>query len=366
MSEDMTARLSDYPAEEQEAIRAAIAARKAATESVVRMDDLTSDQRRVVLALIDAGKAGERNEDPAMVLTAEPTTKSAMRSEQRAIPTGRIKVDTMYQRPLNERRVERMSRDWSPVLAQTIDVSARNGTFFVIDGQHRLAAARSANVEQLAATVHYGLSPAEEADLFAQLNTLRVRPTTHAIFRAQLEAQDPVALEIADAARRADVGLELGMSGGRASSPRVTRAVGALLAVHRSGGQRLVFETLKTLRQAWPEDPSALEAVPLFGVASFIATYRDHPRFDLDRIHRKLGELPTSTFIRRAHAFSETSLTGGGSTRSAGPILQKAGPRRAVLEAFNRDLRGERLPDATLRDFRALAMGKNPWAGDTA
>lgn len=330
--------------------------------TTVRLDDLTPDQRRVVLALVEAGKSSnERKGGPAMTMIAEPNTKSATRSEHQVVPTGRLKVDALYQRPLNERRVERMSREWSPVLAQTIDVSARNGAYFVIDGQHRLAAARSANVAQLAAIVHYGLSPSEEADLFARLNTLRVRPTTHSIFRAQLEAQDPVALEIADAARRADVALELGMSGGRSASPRVTRAVGALLAVHRSGGHALVYDTLRVLRTAWPEDPSALEAVPIFGVASFIATYRGHPRFDLERIHKKLGELPTNVFIRRAHAFGETSLTGGGSSRGSAPVMQKAGPRRAVLEAFNRDLRGERLPDATLRDFRAIALGRNPW-----
>jgi hypothetical protein len=275
----------------------------------------------------------------------------------RMLPTGRLKIDPSYQRALNEQRVRRMATGWCALLAQTIDVSERGGEWYVLDGQHRLAAARMAGVPELAATVYNDLTPSAEARLFVELNTLRSRPSAADIFRAQLQAGDQTALSVLRAAAEADVDIDINKVTGGNKPPRATRSVGALLAVHAAGGETLVRETLSSLRAAWPEERKALEAVPIFGVASFIVTYRKHPRYEYGRIARKLGEVSASAFLRRVSALSEGQL--GGSSGST--VFQKAAPRKAVLEAFNRDLRGERLPDATQSDFKRISLGDNPW-----
>lgn len=276
------------------------------------------------------------------------------------IATGRLKIDPSYQRELNEKRVQAMANQWSDRLADAITVSARNGSWYVIDGQHRLAAARLAGVGSMAAVVHVGLAPSEEAGLFADLNTLARRPTANQIFKARLEAGDESALSIRAACQQSGVTLDLANSGGMAKVPHVTRAVAALERAYEAGGARLVRQILLTLRTAWPEDHRALEATPIFGVGGFITTYERHPRYDFPRIARKLGEKSASVFIRRVTDLSQALREGGGNSG-----VQKIGPRSAVLEAYNRDMRGNgRFPQATLRDFRALAVGRNPWVDE--
>jgi hypothetical protein len=272
------------------------------------------------------------------------------------LPTGQLKIDPAYQRELNSHRVDRMAREWCGLLAQTIDVSKRDGSFFVLDGQHRLAAARLAGVPELAATVYDDLTPAAEARLFVELNTLRVRPSAMDIFRARLHAGDEVAQSVLRAATASDVRIDIDRKSGGNRGSGVTRAIGALMATHAAGGESLVRETLTCLRTAWPEERQALEAVPIFGVASFILTYRDHPRYDFARLARKLGEVSTGVFLRRVSALSD-----GVSSSYTGAGFLKAAPRRAVLEAFNRDLRGQRLPDVTMSDYKRIALGQNPW-----
>lgn len=80
----------------------------------------------------------------------------APRPSQRVafLPTGHLRIDPSYQRDVNEPRIKRMAAAWDDRRADTLTVSARDGSFYVLDGQHRLLAARMAGIASMVSTRH--------------------------------------------------------------------------------------------------------------------------------------------------------------------------------------------------------------------
>ncbi|GFG87894.1 DUF6551 family protein [Mycolicibacter algericus] len=108
-----------------------------------------------------------------------------------AIHTSDVFVDTTYQRPCDPARARAMARDWNPRLAGIIEVSDRGPTnlprYAIIDGQHRWAAAQLLDdPPTLVANVHTGLTVADEAKLFDQLNRARKKVNVFEHYKARL------------------------------------------------------------------------------------------------------------------------------------------------------------------------------------
>ena len=64
------------------------------------------------------------------------------------LPVSELKIDHGYQRPIRS-KIKRMVREWDYNLCDVILVSYRDGKFYVVDGQHRVEAARQKGVEML-------------------------------------------------------------------------------------------------------------------------------------------------------------------------------------------------------------------------
>jgi hypothetical protein len=89
-----------------------------------------------------------------------------------------LRVDHRYQRELNQALVERIldgrGGGYDLVAADVITVSKReNGELFIVNGQHRAAAAKISGETEMLAFVYAGLSVEQEADLRLKSNTRR-------------------------------------------------------------------------------------------------------------------------------------------------------------------------------------------------
>src|SRR5436853_1045819 len=84
-----------------------------------------------------------------------------------------LMVDHSVQRPLDGVRVASIAGDFEPESIGVIHVSRRsNGTYHVMDGQHRVAAMRVLGMDETPVPTHLyeGLSKAAEARMFRRLN----------------------------------------------------------------------------------------------------------------------------------------------------------------------------------------------------
>lgn len=107
------------------------------------------------------------------------------------LPVSELRIDAGYQRPLRS-KVRRMVQMWNYDLCDVVLVSYRDGKFYVVDGQHRVEAARRVGVEMLACQLLEGLTRIDEARRFVAQNTTASTLSPYDTFGANLLLGDPI------------------------------------------------------------------------------------------------------------------------------------------------------------------------------
>ncbi|MFV8227480.1 DUF6551 family protein [Mycolicibacterium fortuitum] len=235
-------------------------------------------------------------------------------------------VDHTYQRPADLSRARRLAADWDRRLAGIIEVSDR-GTgesprYAVIDGQHRWEAARLCDeVPVLVASIHEGLTVADEARLFDRLNSQRRQPSTWDHWRARKSSGDPDVLAIEAVVE--ELGLRID-PGPRAGNVRCTATLEKLAA---RGGTGLVCETLKLITNVWDRRVESFDAP----IVHAIGLIQHHLRGRIDQhrlIDTLMGVTPLSLKTQTA-ALGDT-LTGTAGVRHATTIMVLYNKNRRV------------------------------------
>lgn len=186
-----------------------------------------------------------------------------------------ITVDNNYQRDVLPNRVRRILerfcwRDFQPVtLADQGD-----GTYCVIDGQHRVHAARlHPDVSAVpAAIINLDGDKRGEAASFVTINTERTAVTPVDRYWAGIEAGDEHAMQIC--AVLEDAGCDVVPTMGH-DAPGKTNAVTALSRAVKTNGEGPTVRALKVINAAWPTDPKALKGTLIQAVARIIKYSED-------------------------------------------------------------------------------------------
>lgn len=157
-----------------------------------------------------------------------------------SVPKERLLVDSAYQRELNQYKVKDLRGNWSFIACGALIVVRRDdGSFYVIDGQHRLAAALArAEITHLPCLVFEAETTRDEARSFLAANKNRKPLTSIETFKADIEAGNPLAIE----AQR--LLTEAGYVASKHEKAKGTRAIGAILACLRTDAD--------AFRRAWP------------------------------------------------------------------------------------------------------------------
>jgi hypothetical protein len=109
--------------------------------------------------------------------------------EMISLPKSMLAVDDSYQRDVSNNRAIAIAKNWSWLACGVLVVARRSSdqTYYVVDGQHRLNAARKrSDIDRLPCIVFETDDACQEAGGFYDLNTGRRPPTTFEKWRAQL------------------------------------------------------------------------------------------------------------------------------------------------------------------------------------
>ena len=166
-----------------------------------------------------------------------------------------LQIDAAYQRSLDtsgsKALVRRIAQHWNWDLCQPLVVARREGgELFVIDGQHRLAAARlRTDIAQLPAVVVQYADPADEAASFVHLNQQR-RPLSRIdLFKAAVASGDGEASKITEALAMA--GLSIAPhSNFTCWKPGMLANIGGIEAAWRRHGPRVTRAALQAVSEA--------------------------------------------------------------------------------------------------------------------
>lgn len=127
-----------------------------------------------------------------------------------------LQVHASYQRHASDARITAIASKWSWVACGTIIVGKRGGEYWVIDGQHRvLAAKRRSDIKTLPCLVFKTDSVAQEAQGFLEANTGRKPVMTIEKYRAGLAANDPTYTKMFDMFKRLNINVRVTINGAR-------------------------------------------------------------------------------------------------------------------------------------------------------
>jgi hypothetical protein len=224
----------------------------------------------------------------------------------RIVQEHELAIDDAYQRPLGT-FVNNIVDDFMPALIGTLIVNHRGKRLFVIDGQHRLVALRVLGIQDVPCVVYQGLSRADEAQLFAKLQTERRRIRPSQRFTAEVVAKNPRALAIKKVLDT--TGVTITDVGGRLMAPDEISAVVALERIYDMHGASRLEDVLTVARLSFPDEKGALSNDIVLGISSFIATEKP----DQDRLIRHLRTVTAWDLKSRAAALRQGRGIGGGS-----------------------------------------------------
>ena len=244
----------------------------------------------------------------------------------RWVPLTQMRVNPLAQRDLNQARVSKLAAVFDPEKMDTPTVNHRGEWYYLIDGQHRIAALKqwlsAWQDQQVQCWAYEGLSEAEEAEKFLALNdALPVH--AFAKFKVSVQAGRDAEADV-DRIVRA-LGLRIARGNGGIS------AVATLRRVYSSGGPVVLSRALRIIRDAYGE--AGLDGPVIEGIGLVCQRYN--------------GDLSEQRAVERL-----SSAHGGvsGLISRAGQLRQSTGSgaaqcvAAAAVEVINRGPGGTKLP----------------------
>ena len=236
----------------------------------------------------------------------------------RTLSTSQLTSGLPYQRPVEQKDVDKIIREWNGREITPVVVSFRDGKFNVVDGQHHIEAMRQKAGGRdviVPCIIHTGMTYEQEAELYARLDRDKKRLTLRQYTKAVVEAgSDANIMEVKRLTEEVGFIWALGEPTGE---PFEIAPIRALINAHRLLGSEGFSRMLTLMAGAWRGMPNSLKASMLSGMALFLKTYE--------------AELNDWTFIRRMSIVSPEEII------YLGRIETDVGLRfaRIILDKYN-------------------------------
>jgi len=189
-------------------------------------------------------------------------------SKKQDVALGEMSVSPTAQRGLRQYRVDRLLANFDPEKLGLIILSHRDKRYYIVDGQHRVAAIREWlgegwEKQKIECEVYDGLDEPEEADLWLYFNDTLASSALDK-FNVGLIAGRRPEVQIAAIVQRAGLSVAGTGHGG-------LRCIGTLYKIHERHGHEVLLRTLTTARDGWGD--SGFRAAPLDGLSLVIQRY---------------------------------------------------------------------------------------------
>ena len=185
----------------------------------------------------------------------------------RTLSTSRLTSGLPYQRPVEQKNVDKLVRNWNSRELYPVIVSFRDGKFNVVDGQNRIAAMRQmagGGDVIVPCMIYTGMTYEQEAELYAKLDKGKRPLTPRQHTKALVESgSDARIMEIKCLVE--DVGFVWAL-GEPTGEPFEIAPIRALINAHQLLGGEAFARMLSLLAGAWQGAPNSLKASMLSGM----------------------------------------------------------------------------------------------------
>ena len=255
-----------------------------------------------------------------------------------AVPIASMNFDKAYQRDLRTDFAKKLATNWSTTALGFPLVSRRsNGKLYVVNGQHRIAAATMNGLTEIVCLVISGLSEQEEADLRLAGN-VHLSETSLETFRAKVAARYPEALDIMKIVE--GYGAVINDSATKESGINCIATLESLYANDRGG---ILVEVLDVVRDAWGKVGGVYTTANILkAIAWMLEQHKDDANFNRSRFVEKLREVGLAALTTRMH--TQRAAMGGS---------QWLNMYRGMVEVYN-----ERLSEVNRLKWRQRGWSK--------
>lgn len=206
------------------------------------------------------------------------------------LPLDRLNIGK-YQKDLDIERVKRIVEKFDIHRMRPIDVSLRDGEYWIFDGQHRANAYYLMGLREIPCVVHKGLTYQEEAYLFArQQDDVGSVNTSHK-WNALREAGDPETMDIIKLCKGwGFVVLQRNNHGNN------IKCVKTIRDLYREFGPEKLGTILMCIKNSWQYMDHSVDAPIIAGIAKLVRAYPD--KFDFNRLQGVLSKTTPKLILR--------------------------------------------------------------------
>lgn len=196
-----------------------------------------------------------------------------------AVPCSEMKYAS-YQRPVDKQNVNNIASEFDMNKCQFLTVSYRDDVFYVIDGQHRLEAARLRGIKTLPCIIFEGLTEKQEARMFAtqHINVKKLHPIS--TYNANLVNGDTsipevfVDVTIHSICTKYNISVMV-IGRGRNTTPKILRSLFAARKIINTSGKECFEWIIDTIcKTDWNDCPKSLSKEILYMLNNF---YNENP-----------------------------------------------------------------------------------------
>src|SRR4051812_32513438 len=209
-----------------------------------------------------------------------------------------------YARPLSVRRLNKLIVEFDRQALGVALLSMRDdGSFAIIDAQHRWEACKFKGLKAMDAMVYIDLSLEDEARLYRKFGDY-LKQTPLDKYHAALAERAPEYTFIQRTL--SDRSLYVPIMPTDVNNSIV--AVDAMLRVNKTLGPDIFTETIDLLHNAWQGEHRAYRGPLIQGTAAFLARYRTNPHYNSGRLISRMQAQGMSLIERRARLIADAAL----------------------------------------------------------
>lgn len=248
--------------------------------------------------------------------------------EPRTLRPSQIRVDELYQRELDVKRVDKIVKEFNGDTFNEPKVSYRDGVYWVFDGQHSIAVWRklhNGDDKPISCKVFKGMTWIDECEAFIRQNGISKDPTTNQKLRAAYNQKRPDVVSMVQGAELA--GLVVDFSTSKAENRII--ATSTLFKAYNKLGYQQYVDMLTAIKEAWNGNADSLSQQIISGMTTFYATYGGN--FKREDLVSSLRNTRPIDIIREGKG-----------------IIRGNGYAKEILKTYNVRRKSRRLPEDKL------------------
>jgi len=207
--------------------------------------------------------------------TGTPPCFYSTQYEFRQLHTTQLQSSQGYQRPVDPNHVREIIENFDPLYLDEILVSFRDGRYYVVDGQNRIAAFKHMNNGRdclVNCKVFRGLTYEQEADMFCHLDSIKKKLRYCESIRARAESKnDPVIVGINDIL--SNYGIKWSYLGSGRTTDNTIRTSKTLVDSYEELGPQMFEIVIRLLVRSWNGHRDSMAAPFIKGLSLFVKVY---------------------------------------------------------------------------------------------